>query len=598
MNPTGYVQPQHAVSSLPKRMGLRSPQVILIFAAIMLVGYFLVYHLLSKANNNTVPPRANGDNKNTNQEINHIRETESKIVERERPLETSYYYKIPSSHSHEHGGWLSDLIIHSSNSSSIMSTAKCIGKPSENYTCAIENAFFGPTSASGRFHFLLDVSGSQTKEEIDGKISKYYEYITHLDPHPVGSAVLEWKPIIVPFVKYSTKSEASKNASPTFQYPQDHKPSEFVRHSGPSYYYAQMCPFNIGHTIFDDYLAFISVINDLGYSPNQYNDWTLLQDNPSAYHDHGCSRIVCESHKAITTKPPVIFKDLKVEIAQNQKVHHFQQVTVGAQERGAHVHQRDWAPRSRANHNVWKLRNHYIKNFGITDSDWTKNRPNKDEPLQVILLNKSDKRVVKNMDEIVAHLQSTFDRTGQTNTRVVCWETLKVSHKQELEMLVKTHILFGIDGTGSNVNVFLPPGSVFISGGMGLDKQAGHLADFLFASYEHIRVLYYTNYTSDDIDGHHRETNLRIDPLKFEAYMKKAIDLVRNGYQTPVSLDDNQSDFAKICRRLFNRYPELSDAERPHYDHCMCSRIVRNPDAMYRQLVGRDPPKDFLEYAK
>lgn len=127
---------------------------------------------------------------------------------------------------------------------------------------------------------------------------------------------------------------------------------------------------------------------------------------------------------------------------------------------------------------VGYMRKMYLKGLNLTaeDNDWSKTvagKPVSPGSLNVMLIQKYGKRTTTNMQELAAQLRRAFP---EANFTVAAWEDLKAGARGETRILINTHVVVSVDGTGANGNFLVPPGGVFISLGVAAPWGSGRFA--------------------------------------------------------------------------------------------------------------------------
>jgi hypothetical protein len=498
---------------------------------------------------------------------------------------------------HADGTWANNLQFISK--TPVVSSYDCIGRWAKNMmdgnrSCIFSNLILGPDSQWWYFYLATDAAnpGHHSAENeiligIDATIQgQHGDFGMPRDDY--------FQPKVIPVTqRYATPEETNELLSKNVEVLVKGGNLPLTVYNTPVWYQCRGVPYNIGHVIFDDFIPFISAMIEFGKTDEEINQFQMLYADFFFAQQKRWYDFTYQTYKGMTHPKPMLLDEHINE--WRGKALLYRTFGGGLKARGGHVHNQDYSPYGRHISSAWRFRTHYLQNFGIKDNDWTKERPKPGEKLRMILLNKLDKRRIVNIDALVKDLQANFE--NEVDIQLVYWEHLK-SHQKELEMLSSSHILFGIDGTGTNVMTFLPKGAVFISGSCAMNNHPAHLADFLFTSIDYFRVLYYTGYSKDETTCGDAACDIIVNPKKLAPLIREAIRLVREGYPIPVSLDDNTSGSGKRCRYLFTKYPEIFAAERKTRFHDICTEIAYDPERFWKEKVPNIPVPEELKTLK
>lgn len=124
------------------------------------------------------------------------------------------------------------------------------------------------------------------------------------------------------------------------------------------------------------------------------------------------------------------------------------------------------------------------------------------------------------------------------------------------------------------------------------------MADNIFASYDHIRVLYYEGLPCTAAPNMQSPAPLNITAGKLTPFLAWALQLVKVGYPIPVPFLTNHSPNGRLCYRMFHHYPRLAAAAgRMWLEGQVCDRLRNTPDAMFTRFVGSVPSdlRDVME---
>jgi len=354
---------------------------------------------------------------------------------------------------------------------------------------------------------------------------------------------------------------------------------------------------NIGHTMFDEHVPWFTAVHDLGLGEHIAEFVPLYTNIPEEmgkrWDGNGLTR---QTYRGLSPNyHPVLYFEFSEAVGDASVL--FRTVVTGLCGRSAHSIQRDYSVPGVEYRSMWLWRNYYIHNLGLahTDNDWRTLPPT--APLKVIMLQKPDKRRIRNMYELVEHLRSEFGPSG-VEFMVMDWADLG-RHVHEVALAQQTHILVGVDGTGMMGAFLLPPGSVYISiptaGRHGYPTQLG---DFMINGNDHIRVLYYDGLQAGDYSPHQLQSDLTVNSTRLLPYMREAVRLLRDQFPIPVPFLTNHSPAARMYCRLLNVFPDIllrmSFAWLDNGGSPVADRLRHNPDDFWRDSVKVDPVSPLL----
>ena len=126
-----------------------------------------------------------------------------------------------------------------------------------------------------------------------------------------------------------------------------------------------------------------------------------------------------------------------------------------------------------------------------------------------------------------------------------------------------------------------------------------NLADFIFASLDYIRVLYFDGNEARSSD--HKSGHVKFAPAKLLPFVRKALELVQGKFEVPVPFLANHSPNGRMCYRLFQRYPELARAAGAmwvdtFYDGPPCDLLRQRTAAVWSKYVQKPPPDDLMAH--
>ena len=187
------------------------------------------------------------------------------------------------------------------------------------------------------------------------------------------------------------------------------------------------------------------------------------------------------------------------------------------------------------------------------------------------------KRVVTNYREVAA----SVGRISNARTAVVKWDGM--SFKEQLELISNTDIHVTGVGTGQ-MNVFLlPPGAVALGLGWRDDFSYNHVHffDAILTSLDHVSVVYYPSYGPEELQG---TRSVTLNVSKATGMVMQALARFLEGFEIPISLDDNANDYDRAYAYLFELSGGLSHMKRtgdeawpvPPGGSC----VINNPESL------------------
>ena len=131
-------------------------------------------------------------------------------------------------------------------------------------------------------------------------------------------------------------------------------------------------------------------------------------------------------------------------------------------------------------------------------------------------------------------------------------------------MLLETHIFLSMDGTVSLSMPFLPRGAVHINLGVARPWGSQVQCDFLFSAVDHVRILFYDALAPGEHDSvttvpDRSEDGFTVPPEKLAPLVRRAIDLVRGGFEVPTAPDANVAPSARLLAHLLGRHPDFAN---------------------------------------
>lgn len=356
---------------------------------------------------------------------------------------------------------------------------------------------------------------------------------------------------------------------------------------------------NPGHLVWDDFIPFFSCLVDLGLLGREGDFQLLLRGNDEWLMKDASGfkanwKLARQMMAGIAPRfTPISAFTLQQQIAAGELVL-FRTVQVGIGGRGTSSMLPNYSSMRAEQNLVWYVRGVYLRNLGLAedDHDWSATVAGKSpvapRSINVLFLQKVDKRAIINIDSLTKEIMDAFPEVKVT---IASWEELKAGAAGEARLLMNTHICISVDGTGANNLLFLPPGAVHISLGVVRPWGTGHIAgvfrcsptasgnpffksyaralfiaDFIFSGVRHIRVLYYDGlrFPEDlDMKGRKLDGLVSMYPFSvpfeaFQPFMRKALDLVTEGFPIPVPFLENHSPLGRAAVRVFNAYPEVA----------------------------------------
>lgn len=363
---------------------------------------------------------------------------------------------------------------------------------------------------------------------------------------------------------------------------------------------------NVGHTLWDDVVPVVAAAHVLGL---QFSDFDLL-----------LSSVGCCEYRWPATAPPwggdqgtrALFNYLSPNFdpAQLWKLSEeagsdlvlFPRIAGGLTGHSPH----NFRPTMRVFgaevpvRSVWRARSFLFAQMGLAAEGARSVRelPRPEPGMEARLVLVKTKRDIVNRDELLGGLRTTFPNLLVED---LAWQDLG-GLREEARRVAEVSILVTQDGTASANSFFLPEGAAFVSLGVARAWGSQSQCDFMHASLDHVRVLYYDRLEPGEHDGQPFST-LRIPPAKLAPFVHQALNLTRHGFAVPTAETENHDGNAALTRFLFERYPEFAwmgidmwvdYVPNSELGHKM-SRMKDGAPAMYRHFVGREPPASLAE---
>ena len=320
---------------------------------------------------------------------------------------------------------------------------------------------------------------------------------------------------------------------------------------------------NIGHSLWDDCLAFLQAMEDLGLSPRLGDYDLLLTEEAGGDRRWGSTGASLNVRELFTlTSPgrkPVEVADLDDALARlgSGAVVLVPEVAGGITGMSPHNLRPDMRAYGSERRSVWRLRNHLLAAAGISEGESL--RPAADIPMSspqlMRLLYVRGKRPVWNEPEMLSALRSEFP---ELVVDVLAWEKLGRGLRGEAEELLRTHIFLAMDGTVALNALFLPPGAVHIQLGVARPWGSQVQCDFLFSSLDHVRVLFYGELAQGEHAGE-ASKGFSVPPAKLSPLVRDAIALVREQFPVPTAPDANLAPSARLLAMLLTKHEDFAD---------------------------------------
>lgn len=321
-------------------------------------------------------------------------------------------------------------------------------------------------------------------------------------------------------------------------------------------------PHNIGHTFWDDHMTWFGAMHDLGFG-GQENEWQLLYTDHPLYPGqgfYGGSGGGGVTMKGVSKLHPVMIEG-QAGGDWNDKLVRFPALAAGVCCRSSGGMPVDYGVGGRENRVVWRFRNHYLENMGLKGedvNDWSAGpfpRP-ANATFKVMLIQKTNKRRVNNLDAIRSTIQARFPTA---EVWIQEWESIG-GHEAEVRTQLKNAIVITMDGTGSNTAFMLPPGSVQIQLGAFSAGRTGHIGDYIHSVTDHIKVLWYQGIQPGDdggSPGRNQDKNIVVHEESLMPLVEEAVRLWQQGFPLPVAYPENVSPQGKFNSCLMRAYPAL-----------------------------------------
>jgi hypothetical protein len=196
---------------------------------------------------------------------------------------------------------------------------------------------------------------------------------------------------------------------------------------------------------------------------------------------------------------------------------------------------------------LFKFRNFFIKNLAkVLPNKFQETKKDKDK-LVVSIFPKGGFGLPTNAIDEIKKQYPKFE------VNIIDFGKLQ-NISDEIQVHLKTDISIGLEGSNTLLTIFQKPLTNYISLGRMLNLPGvvtnGHQADFLYASTDYLRVLYFENYTKN--------------PAEFSGstitYLDEFMKLFKSAltpFTIPRSVDDNLSARSKICKRAMKEHPVL-----------------------------------------
>ena len=273
------------------------------------------------------------------------------------------------------------------------------------------------------------------------------------------------------------------------------------------------------------------------------------------------------------------------------------------------VDHRNFIGGSQEHRSLWQFRGRVYRSFGVPPSSLVLHggvppidRP---RPRRVVIV--ETKRMVLNLAMLAAALQKPEQRSNEPvmplevteiSAQVIQWERL--SFVQQLKLIATIDVQVSGVGTAQMNSYLLPPGSVAVCLGWRHEESSRRIHYFdshLLRSLDHVRVLYYPNYSTAELSG--GLNTVTLDMEKAVRLVRSAVALQKAGVRIPVAEDDNANDYDSAFEMLVERTGGLAlqlrtgDGALPPPDkpNCMMNGVA---DMIYGEASRACPWANFV----
>ena len=340
---------------------------------------------------------------------------------------------------------------------------------------------------------------------------------------------------------------------------------------------------NLGHSIWDDCIPFLQVIDDLRLEHKRSQFDLLLYPQTENWRSNLKSVFELFSF----TSPRLNPVQALVLANVGDDVFFFPELVVGLSGMSAHNLRPTMTVYGSERRSVWKFRNYFLESIGHSREEifrtaatltLVSSRPQQ----RYRLLYVRSKRPLWNEAELLENITASFPLLKVDSMR---WEDLSCLDS-ELQELMNTHIFMSGDGTVAVTTPFLPEGAVHIQLGVARPWGSQIQMDMLFSSLDHIRVLYYANLGPDEHLGD-PSAGFKIPPHKLHPYIDEAVRLLQFGFTTPVPSITNKVPSARLLSFLLTKYPDFAGAINRDGGSWEDLKKFRYRDGLFQQCTIR-----------
>ena len=461
-----------------------------------------------------------------------------------------------------------------------MSSHHCVGVYPYNKTCKIRNLYFNTINSKSVWTYLLSVPTNISSTSLHKRIENLLDEVT-VDmssrkknvPLPLSVAVFTASRLSINDhaldtfhpIQYSNTTGDPLNS--VFEYVDRHGCRHFRENhyacvvegtSGialrPFFVLERTMVRNVGHSMWDDCLLFPQVMEDLGLldSLPEY-DLLLFPHN-----EEWSPRFSTVFELFALTSPQMHPVQSSVISNVGPGTFFFPEIAVGLTGMSPHNLRPSMAVYGAERRAVWKFRSYIMKALGHPSADIFRpaaSLQNHFLPKKYRFLYVRSKRPIVNEVELIASVSEQFP---MLQVDVVRWEEVG-GFGNEVKELIKTHIFMSGDGTVAISAFFLPEGAVHIQLGVSRPWGTQIQNDFIYPSFDHIRVLYYSGMSSDEHSGNPL-SGFKVPPSKLNPLIVEAIHLLDKGYHIPVPSTVNMAPSARLLSFLMIKYKNFGDA--------------------------------------
>ena len=355
---------------------------------------------------------------------------------------------------------------------------------------------------------------------------------------------------------------------------------------------------NIGHSLWDDCMPFLAAMEDLSLNRSDFD--LLATVVPGPFAKTWQSNVVKELFEVTSPRRhPLEFERLQ-QLTRHMRLVLFPSLAAGLTGMSPHnvlPSYRSYGaePQRRS---VWKFRVYFLKQLGISDAvtfsnvssiDMGSFRPG--TRYRAIFI--QNKRSITNMKGLVAAIEAAYPFLSVT---LVKWEQMG-NLKAEVEALLEAHVLISIDGTASTTALFMRPGAVHINLGVSQPWGSAQLSDFLHASVDHVRVLYYDKLEAHEHTGNY-DKGFAVPFEKLQCYLEEAFRILGEiGYtRFPLAETENLSPNGKLFREVLQRFPAFAGRVPQMWaDESIRAQRLRDiGSGLWKRYLQSEPPAEFL----